>query len=192
VSSTTIASPRVLGDLVPGGLVRDVSLVVGGAALVGLAAQVALPLPFTPVPLSGQTFAVLLVGATLGTLRGLMSMLLYLLVGLAGVPWFAGGESGAAMPSFGYIVGFLAAAALVGHLAERGATRTPLRTAGVMVLGNVMIYAIGVSWLALALGISLTAAIPLGLTPFLLGDAIKIALAAGLLPLTWRLVGRHG
>ena len=191
MSTTSLVPARVLGDLLPGGLVRDGALVLGGAGLVGLFAQVSVTLPFTPVPITGQTFAVLLVGATLGTIRGVLSMMVYAMAGMAGVPWFADHSSGVALASFGYIVGFIVAAGVVGHLAERGATRTPLRTAAIMVLGSLVIYAFGVTWLKSSLGVSWSAAIALGLTPFLLGDAVKVALAAGLFPTTWRLVQRR-
>ncbi len=190
----SIAAPAVLADAIPRSAARNVLLVIGGAAFVGLSAQVAIPLPFTPVPLTGQTFAVLLTAAALGMWRGAASMSLYAVAGLAGVPWFAGGSSafkgGALVASFGYVLGFIAAAALVGWLAERGATRTALRTAGLMVLGNVVIYAIGATWLANAIGVSLQRAVELGVTPFLVGDALKVALAAGLFPLAWRAVDR--
>lgn len=190
----SIAAPAVLADAIPRSAARNVLLVIGGAAFVGLSAQVAIPLPFTPVPLTGQTFAVLLTAAALGMWRGAASMSLYAVAGLAGVPWFAGGSSafkgGALVASFGYVLGFIAAAALVGWLAERGATRTALRTAGLMVLGNVVIYAIGATWLANAIGVSLQKAVELGVTPFLVGDALKVALAAGLFPLAWRAVDR--
>ena len=190
----SVATPAVLADAIPRSAVRNVVLVLVGAAFVGLAAQVAIPLPWTPVPLTGQTFAVLLTAAALGTGRGVASMLLYAALGLAGVPWYAGGSSafrdGALVVSFGYVVGFVAAAAVVGYLAERGATRTAPRTAGLMVLGNVVIYAIGATWLAGALGVSLSRALELGVQPFLLGDALKVALAAGLFPLAWRAVDR--
>ena len=190
----SVATPAVLADAFPRSTVRNAVLVVGGAAFVGLAAQVAVPLPWTPVPVTGQTFAVLLTAAALGTWRGVASMLLYALMGVVGVPWFAGGSSafqgGALVVSFGYIIGFIAAAAIVGHLAERGATRTALRTAGLMVLGNLVIYSIGVLWLAAAIDVSLARAIELGAQPFLLGDALKVALAAGLFPMAWRAVDR--
>lgn len=190
----SVATPAVLADALPRSAVRNAILVIAGAAFVGLAAQVAVPLPWTPVPVTGQTFAVLLTAAALGTWRGVASMLLYAALGLAGVPWFAGGSSafqdGALVVSFGYVVGFIAAAALVGHLAERGATRTVLRTAGLMVLGNLVIYSIGATWLSAALDVPLGRALELGVQPFLLGDALKVALAAGLFPLAWRAVER--
>jgi biotin transport system substrate-specific component len=189
--SMSLPAPRVLGDVIPGGLVRDTVLVVGGAALTALAAQVSIPLPFTPVPLTLQTFAVLLVGASLGTARGLLSMALYLLVGVAGAPVFSHGTSGWGGASFGYVVGFVLAAALVGRLAERGLTRTPVRTAAVMVLGNLAIYAVGVPWLMAVAHVDLPKALALGVVPFLLGDAVKVAVAAGLFPATWRLTGRR-
>jgi biotin transport system substrate-specific component len=191
MSSITSVSPRTLADVIPGGIARSIALVVGGAAFVGLTAQVAVPLPFSPVPLSLQTFSVLLVGAVLGSRRGVASMGLYLLAGVAGVPWFAQQQSGWAFASFGYVVGFVIAAYLVGRLAERGADRTVLSTVGLMVLGNLAIYAVGVPGLVLITGMSLEKALLVGVVPFLLGDALKIALAAGLLPATWKLVGQR-
>ncbi|GGM41150.1 biotin biosynthesis protein BioY [Longimycelium tulufanense] len=186
-----ITRPRVvLADLVPGALARDIALVAAGAGLTGLLAQVALPVPGTPVPVTGQTFAALLVGAALGWQRGAASMALYLLAGMAGVPWLAGGASGWAAASFGYVVGLVFAGALVGALAGRGGDRTPLRTAGTMVLGNLAIYAVGVPWLMAVTGFDLANALARGVLPFLLGDALKIALAVGLLPGAWSLVRR--
>ena len=184
------ARPLVLGDLLPGALVRDAALVLGGAALVGLAAQVSVPLPGTPVPVTGQTFAVLLVGAALGWRRALPSMALYLLAGMAGRPWFAEHSSGTGAPSLGYIIGFLLAAPVVGALAARGGDRTPLRTVLTMALGTLLVYAVGVPYLAADLGISASRAVELGLRPFLAGDAHKVLLAAGLLPAAWRLTRR--
>lgn len=189
MSSITSVSPRTLADAIPGGVARSVALVAGGAALVGLSAQVVVPLPFTPVPLSLQTFSVLLVGAVLGSRRGAASMGLYLLAGVAGVPWFSQHQSGWAFASFGYVVGFVVAAYLVGRLAERGADRTVLRTVGLMVLGNLAVYAVGVPGLVLITGMGLGKALLVGVVPFLIGDALKIALAAGLLPGAWKLVG---
>ena len=186
-------APRrvVLADLVVGGLVRDVVLVVATAALTGAAAQVAIPLPFTPVPLSLQTFTVLLSAAALGPMRAASAMLIYLLAGMAGVPWFSDQTSGWGFPSFGYVIGFVVAATLVGLLARRGSDRSAPGVIGTMVAGNLVIYAIGVPYLAVAVGVSLPEAIALGVLPFLIGDALKILLAAGLLPAAWRLTGER-
>ena len=186
---TVTTAPRtlVLADLVPGGLVRDLVLVVGAAALTGIAAQIAIPLPFTPVPISLQTFTVLLSAAALGPMRAAAAMLVYLLAGMAGVPWFSDTTSGWAFPSFGYVLGFVLAAFLVGRLARRGADRSVMGTMGTMIAGNLVIYAVGVPYLAVAIGVSLPEAIGLGVAPFLIGDGLKILLAAGLLPAAWRL-----
>ena len=181
--------PRVLADLVPGALVRDVVLVVGAAVLTGIAAQVSIPLPFTPVPITLQTFTVLMAGAALGPIRGGLSMALYLVVGLAGVPWFSEQRSGWEFASFGYLIGFLVAATAVGALARRGADRTVPGAVLLMIVGNLLIYAIGVAWLASWLAVDLPTAFEFGVWPFLVGDALKIALAAGLLPAAWKLIG---
>jgi biotin transporter BioY len=191
--STTPAAataPRaVLADLLPGEAVRDVLLVLGGACFVGLMAQISVPLPWTPVPLTGQTLAVLCVGAALGPVRGAASLALYLAAGVAGMPWFADGESGWGGPSFGYILGFIVSAAVVGALAARGADRTPVKAVPAMLLGTLIIYAFGVPWLAASIDVDLGKAIDLGARPFVGGDLIKLALAAGLLPAAWRLAG---
>ena len=184
-------APRVLADTIAGTRVRDALLVVGGAILVGLSAQVSVLLPFTPVPFTMQTFAVLLVGAGLRWQRALPSMLLYLAAGSVGVPWFAGGSSGFGGASFGYIVGFILAAAVVGRLAEARADRKPLSTFATMVLGSGIIYAVGVPWLAVSYEVGLGRAISLGLVPFLVSDLLKAAAAGLLLPGTWWLVGRR-
>ncbi|WAU79648.1 biotin transporter BioY [Streptomyces sp. Qhu-G9] len=185
------AHPRqVLADLLPASRVRDVALVAGGAALVGLAAQLAVPVPGSPVPVTGQTFAALLVGTALGAGRGLASLALYALLGLAGMPWFAEGSSGVTA-SFGYILGMLLAATVVGALARRGADRSVVRMAGAMLLGEAIIYAIGVPYLAFAADLTAAQAVAAGLTPFLVGDALKAALAMGVLPAAWKFVKRE-
>ncbi|MER6059690.1 MULTISPECIES: biotin transporter BioY [unclassified Streptomyces] len=192
--STATATARpgaVLADLLPASRVRDAALVVGGAVLTGLAAQVAVPVPGSPVPVTGQTFAALLVGTALGARRGFLSLALYALAGVAGMPWFAGGTSGAASVSFGYILGMLLASAAVGALARRGADRSPLRMAGTMLLGEAIIYAVGVPYLAVAAHLSLSQAVALGLTPFLIGDALKAALAMGALPTAWKFANKR-
>ncbi|MFF2325701.1 MULTISPECIES: biotin transporter BioY [unclassified Streptomyces] len=197
--STAAAAPArtgaVLADLLPAARNRyavDTALVLGGAALTGIAAQIAVPVPGSPVPVTGQTFAALLVGTALGARRGFLSLAVYALIGMAGMPWFAGGSSGAGGASFGYVLGMLLAATVVGALARRGGDRSALRTAGTMVVGSAVIYAVGVPYLALSTGMSASAAIAAGLVPFLLGDALKAALAMGALPASWKLIGRRG
>lgn len=180
----------VLADLLPASRTRDTVLVLGGAALTGLAAQIAIPVPGSPVPVTGQTFAALLVGTALGARRGFLALALYAVAGVIGMPWFADGQSGAAMASFGYIPGMMLAALVVGTLARRGADRSPLRTAGAMLLGNVIIYATGVPYLAYSAHLDASAAIAAGLTPFIFGDLLKTALATAALPTAWKLIGR--
>lgn len=182
-------APVVLADLVPGALVRDLLLVAGAATFVGLLAQVSVHLPFTPVPITGQTLGVLLAGTALGWRRGTAAMALYAVAGVAGVPWFAGHASGYVGASFGYVVGFVLCGLVCGWLAERGAGRSLARSVPAMVAGEVVMYAVGVTWLAVALHVGAGEAIALGLTPFLAGDALKAALAAVLLPGAWRLAG---
>jgi biotin transport system substrate-specific component len=178
--------PLVLADLVPGARVRDVLLVVGGAALTGLLAQIAIPVAGSPVPVTGQTFAALTVGAALGWQRGLASLALYMLAGMAGMPWYAAGGSGFHFPSFGYVIGFVFAAGIVGALASRGGDRSPVRTVGTMLVGNAVVYLFGLAYLMLDLHIGLSTAWDIGMKNYLLGDGLKILLAAGCLPLVWR------
>jgi biotin transport system substrate-specific component len=191
--SYALPRPRaaVLADLVPGTYVRDAALVLGGAGLTGIAAQVSIPLPNTPVPVTGQTFAVLLVGAGLGWYRALASMAIYVLAGFAGMPWFAEHSSGVPKATVGYLIGFVVAAALVGALAGRGGDRTPLRTVATMTLGTIVIYAFGVPFLMNALDVDFAKAWELGVRPFLVGDGLKVLLAAGLLPAAWWLVRQN-
>jgi biotin transport system substrate-specific component len=182
--------PLVLGDLLPGTLARDVALVLAGAVFVGLAAQVSFPIPGTPVPMTGQTFAVLLAGAALGWQRAAPAMALYLAAGVAGMPWFAEGSSGTGAVSLGYVLGFLLAGSVVGWLAGRGGDRTPPRTVLTMTLGTLLIYAVGVPYLMAKLNVGPAKAFDLGVQPFLVGDSLKVLLAAGLLPGAWALVRR--
>ena len=191
-ASVSVTRIPVLADLVPGARARDIALTLGGTAFITVAGYIAVPLPFTPVPLSLATFAVLLTGAALGPLRGGISAVLYLALGLIGIPLFAHGASGWAFSSFGYIVGYVIATLIVGTLARRRSDRRVWSTLGLAVLGSLTIYAFGVPWLAGFLGIDLITAFTLGVLPFLIGDAIKITAMAGLLPLTWRIVERSG
>ena len=177
---------------------RTAVLVAAGAGLTALAAQLAWQAPWSPVPYTGQTAAVLLVGTVLGSWRGLASMALYVLVGALGVGVFSGGSSGlfdaggALTVTLGYLAGFIVAAWLVGRLAESRWDRSPLRAAGLMAIGNLVIYAIGVPVLfALAPGMSVQDALFYGAIVFIPWDAFKVLVAAGLLPLAWRAVGRE-
>ena len=172
------------------GWLRDVTLIVLGALFVAALAQVKIALPFTPVPLTGQTFAVLLVGATLGSKRGAASMALYIALGALGLPVFAGGASGMAYLSgatLGYLVGFVMAAYVIGLLAERGLERSVRTSLIPFLIGTIIIYTCGVAWLTILLG-SLSKAVAAGLLPFLIGDAIKLIAAALVLPGAWRFV----
>jgi biotin transport system substrate-specific component len=169
---------------------RDLTLTVLGALFVAILAQIIIPLPFTPVPLTGQTFAVLLVAAALGSKRGAASMSLYLVMGAIGLPFFAGGAHGLSVvtgATGGYLIGFIVAAYVIGLLAERGLERS-IRTSIIpFLVGTVIVYACGVTWLATVIG-SFGKAITLGLVPFLIGDVIKLIAAALALPAAWKIV----
>lgn len=167
-------------------LAYDALLIAGGSLLIALSAQIAVRLPFSPVPITAQTLTVLLLGALLGRRRAALTVLAYIAQGLAGLPVFAGGAAGLAYllgPTGGYLVGFVAAAWTTGWLAERGWDRRILSTALAMLIGNVVLYAFGLAWLSLYVG---GAALTLGLLPFLAGDLLKIALAAAALPAGWK------
>jgi biotin transport system substrate-specific component len=176
-------------------MLRAALLVVGGAALTAVAAQLAFQLPWTPVPYTGQTAAVLLVGTALGPRLGPASMALYVLAGVLGAPVFAGGEHGAESLlgiTGGYLVGFVVAAALVGGLADRRWDRSRVGAALLMALGNLVIYLVGVPVLAVVGGLPLPDAVYHGAVVFLPWDAFKIVVAALALPLAWRLTGDDG
>ncbi len=171
--------------------VYNLMLTVLGSWFVALLAQISIPLGFTPVPITGQTLGVLLVGSLLGTRLGTLALLLYVAQGAIGLPFFADGNSGVQVlygSTAGYIFGFVLAAALTGWLAERGWDRKVSTTVLSMVLGTVLIYVPGVLWLAGFVG-GLGEAMVLGVLPFLLGAVIKIAVAAGVLPGAWKLLG---
>jgi biotin transport system substrate-specific component len=171
--------------------VYNLMLTFLGSWFVALLAQISIPLGFTPVPITGQTLGVLLVGSLLGTRLGTLALLLYVAQGAIGLPFFADGNSGVQVlygSTAGYIFGFVLAAALTGRLAERGWDRKVSTTVLSMVLGTVLIYVPGVLWLAGFVG-GLSEAVVLGVLPFLLGAVIKIAVAAGVLPGAWKLLG---
>lgn len=195
--STAYAKAETLAGAfaAPLGWTRSVALVVGFSLLTALAAQVVIPLPWTPVPVTGQTFAVLLTGALLGSRLGAAAILLYLFEGALGLPFFKGGASGAhylfLSPTAGYLFAFPVAAFVTGYLAERGWDRRVLTAAAAMFAGSLVILAGGWAWLALFFRTA-EEAFRLGVAPFLLGDVIKIALASAALPLGWALVRRRG
>lgn len=171
---------------------RDLTLIVLGSLFVAALAQVEIPLPFTPVPITGQTFGVLLVGAAMGSKRGAASLTLYLAQGALGLPFFAGGAHGLSVltgATAGYLLGFIGAAYVIGRLAEKGLERS-VRTSFIpFLVGTVLIYACGVTWLAVMLG-SWSKAVTFGLIPFLIGDIIKLLAASLALPAAWKLVNK--
>ncbi len=169
-----------------------VALVVSFALFTAAAAQFRISLPFTPVPITGQTFAVLLAGGVLGRQAGAASQLLYWVAGLV-FPFYAGGGKGwdvATGATGGYLIGFIAAAWVVGILAERGQDRTVAAAMPAFLAGTVIIYLFGVPWLAHIGDYSWQRAVELGAVPFIIGDLMKVALAGLLLPGAWRLTGR--
>ncbi|BDZ50594.1 hypothetical protein GCM10025867_28350 [Frondihabitans sucicola] len=183
----------VLADrFVPRSLATDAALVLGGVAFTGIMAQVEIPL--WPVPITGQTLAVMLVGATLGARRGALSLTLYMLIGLLGVPLFAGltgGGHSLALPSFGFIIGFIPAAALVGWLSQRKWDRHVILSLGAFLLASLLPFAVGLPYLAMSLGQlglpnGFGDVMAAGFTPFILGGIVKWVIAAGTLPLLWR------
>jgi biotin transport system substrate-specific component len=180
---------------------RHVALVVAGAIIVALAAQISFHLPITPVPITAQTLAVLLVGGALGFRRGALALLLYVVAGFA-LPVYADHATGVARlvsasgghlvlgATGGYLIGFVVAAAVVGRLAELGWDRKVPGALAALLIGNLLVYVFGVPWLAAATGLDIASAVQKGLTPFVATDAVKLLVAAGLFPVAWWVVGR--
>lgn len=169
---------------------NSIALVTGFALFTALMAQIEIPLWFTPVPITGQTLAVLLAGAALGARLGAASQALYVGLGAVGLPFYAGGDGGwqaATGATGGYLIGFVVAAAVVGYLAERGQDRTVVTALPAFLAGSAIIYLFGVAWLAAYLDVGATEAMELGLTPFVIGDLVKVALAGVALPAAWKL-----
>jgi biotin transport system substrate-specific component len=193
MSSTALVPSLVRPSSRVAALAADIVLVGLGVGLIALSAQFVFHLPWTPVPITGQTFGVLLVGGAYGANRGFATLAAYLVVGGLGVGVFAANSSGwdvlkLTSATGGYLVGMLVAATLVGWLADRGWDRNALKSLPAMVLGNIVIYAFGFVWLQHALGTTASQTWHLGVQPFLWGDGVKILLAAGLLPAAWKLV----
>ncbi len=189
---TTIPSRVITGVVLPRSTAMTAALVIGFALLTALAAQIVIPLPFTPVPITGQTFAVLLAGAALGAGAGAASQALYVVLGAVGLPFYAEGASGWTVvrgATGGYLIGFIVAAWLVGRLAERRQDRSVATAIPAFLLGSVIIHLFGVPWLAASLDVGWTEAAGLGSVPFIPGDLAKIALAGLALPAAWKLAG---
>ena len=172
--------------------VRDSILIATGALFIYLTSLIVVP--HDPIPWTGQTFGVLMVGGALGLRRGLLAVALYVLLGYVGLPFFAEGKSGASVilgPSGGYLIGFIVAGGVVGRLAELGWDRRFGGAIAMMLIGSAIIYAIGLPWLAAARNLTPSQTIDAGLTPFILWDAVKLTVAAGIFPATWWLIGRR-
>jgi biotin transport system substrate-specific component len=193
----TLAPPR---SRTGARLAFEAACAVAGSLLIAGLAQISIHLPFTPVPITGQTLGVLLVGASYGAGLGVVTVLLYLAMAVAGLPVLAPDETGAHAGGIevlralsvtgGYLWGFVLAAGLVGWLARRGWDRTFPSAIGAMLLGSVVIYAVGVPWLMAAADLPLQQGLEFGLYPFVIGDLLKLLTAAGLLPLAWAAMAR--
>jgi biotin transport system substrate-specific component len=188
------SNSALVDRVVPRSALNNIALILSGAVFTAYAAQ--LVIPMWPVPITAQTLAVLLVGSVLGLTRGALSLIAYFSMGAMGLPVFSAASSLSFGPTFGYLIGFVAAAAVVGWLSERGWHKSVVGVLGSFAIGNTVIYLFGLPWLAFALGalgvandfVSVTA---VGLAPFILGDVLKMILAAALLPLAWKFLGNR-
>ena len=174
-------------------VLTDTLLVAGGAVFIALVAQVAFYLPFTPVPVTGLTFGVLVTGAAMGSVRGLLATLLYVLLGVAGAPVYADGSYGVDVllgVTGGYLVGSVLAAGLTGYLAEKAWDRKVISAVPAMLLGELIIFVVGVGWLMVVLGVGIGEGLKLGFVPFIIGEVVKLVAAGLLLPGAWKLVDR--
>lgn len=193
MSMTLVVKPTIVDRVLPKSIVTDLALVVMGAALTALFAQIQVPVPGSPVPMTLQTLGVLLTGAALGSARGSISMALYALAGLA-LPVYANASHGATVlfgATGGYIIGFILAAGAVGRLAELNWSNHVAKMAVSSVAGSLTIYAVGVSWLAVvAAQGNFAQALAWGFTPFVVGDIIKAVAAAALVPGAWALIAK--
>ena len=191
--TVAVRRPVVLADALPRTVVRDGALVLAAALLTAACAQISFPVPGSPVPVTGQTFAVLLTGAALGAHRGALGQLLYVALGLA-LPFYSDGASGPDVlfgATGGYLFGFILAGYAVGGMAELRQDRTFTRAFPAFCVGQLIIFGIGVPWLAVSANLSPSEAISLGFTPFILGGILKSTLAGLMLPGAWKLLGRR-
>ncbi|WP_240359639.1 biotin transporter BioY [Pyxidicoccus trucidator] len=190
-ASTGAPPPRVLADVFARTRIHDGALVLGAALFTALLAQVAIAVPGSPVPITGQTLAVVLTAAALGPVRGTAGQLAYVLLGAVGLPFYSKGASGWAQvlgPTGGYLVGFIPAAFLVGLAARQGFDRLPWKAIPLFLVGQLVILAIGVTWLSVVVPLDLSTALHKGFLPFLPGGLLKAAIAGLWMPLAWRLV----
>jgi biotin transporter BioY len=166
----------------------DAIVIICGSLILGFSSQIKVYLPISPVPITGQTFAVLMLAALLGSKRGVLAIIAYLVEGILGLPVFAGGMGPATLigPTGGYLVGFVAVAYVVGRLAEMGWDKRVSTTVAAMLAGEIVLYAFGVCWLAIMTNIRIALAV--GLYPFIVGDILKVVLAAAVLPAGWKLL----
>jgi biotin transport system substrate-specific component len=185
--------PLVLADLVPAVRARNVVLVTLGVLFTALLAQVSVPVPGSPVPITGQTLAVVLTAAALGPVRGVAVQVFYILAALVGLPFYSEASAGFEVvfgATGGYVMGFIPAAYLIGLAAKHGADRNPLKSIPLFIAGQAVIFAVGVPWLALTVGLSASEALEAGFYPFILGGLVKAAIAAGVLGTAWKLTRR--
>lgn len=192
-NTLTIGRPTLIDVVVRRSLATDVVAVLGAAALTGVLAQVAVPL--WPVPITGQTLAVLLAGGMLGAVRGSLAMVAYAVLGIIGVPWFSdasGGWSVLAGPTGGYIIGFIFAAALTGWLAQLRWDRKFLKGLLAFGVGSAVVFLVGLPWLAVSLSLTFEQTLQSGLYPFIIGGLVKAAIAAGTMSLFWKVGGTNG
>lgn len=174
--------------------VQNTALVIAGCLFTALLAQIRIYLPFTPVPIVGSTLGVLLTGSLLGSRLGFASMLLYLALGAIGLPVFSAGNSGIVYmqgATLGYLVAFPIVAAVMGWFAERGWDHHVGTYAAALVIGSLIFYVLGAGWMAFGRGMGLGAALLQGVVPFIIGDAIKVLIAVGVLPGGWKLLGTN-
>jgi biotin transport system substrate-specific component len=197
MSTPSVSVPRSvplrLAVLPRSSAVVDAALLAGGVLFVALCAQISIPLSFTPVPITGTTFAVAVVGTAYGANLGALTLLAYYLAGMAGAPIYGEGDSGwdvATGPTAGYLIGFIVAAWVMGRLAEQRWDRRLSSSIALMLTGTVVIYACGLTWLSIDLDWSLQQTLEGGLYPFVIGDTLKLYLAAALCPVAWKLVER--
>lgn len=183
----------LIDRVIPRSVVNDLALILSGAVLTAYAAQMVIPM--WPVPITAQTLAVLLVGSVLGATRGAVSLIAYFSMGALGLPVFSAATSLSFGPTFGYLIGFVAAASVVGWLSERGWHKSVSGVLGSFAIANAIIYLFGLPWLAFILGNlgvanDIAAVATAGLLPFIVGDVLKMMLAAALLPIAWKFFGR--